>query len=133
AVTFAVCVSVSVFHAVTFAVSIMVFAFIAVVQLAVVAFRELTMISAVIRVARSRRAVVNACGRPMICHTRSALSTNGRARSTAAPKVPTPTKAATATAHVHTTATATHVHTTATAAAANVLVRRISAAREDER
>lgn len=139
AVTFAVCEAVTVFHAITFAVleTIMVLAFIAVVQLAAVALRKPAMVSSVIRVG-GRRAVVNACGRTAISHTRSAratLGTKARARSAATAKACTTAKAwTTATTSMCSDASTAAAHSaTTTAASAAVMALRVSAAREDER
>jgi hypothetical protein len=132
--------AVTIFDAVTFAVleTIMVLAFIAVVQLAAVALRKPAMVSSVICVG-GRRAVVNACGRTAISHTRSAratLGTKARARSAATAKACTTAKAwTTATTSMCSDAsTTTAAHSaTATAASAAVMALRVSAARKDER
>ena len=121
------------FDAVTFAVleTIMVLAFIAVVQLAAVALRKPAMVSSVIRVG-GRRAVVNACVRTAISHTRSAratLGTKARARSAATAKACTTAKAwTTATTSMCSDASTAHSATTTA-----VMALRVSAAREDER
>jgi hypothetical protein len=137
---FAVCEAVIVFHAITFAVpeTIIVFAFIAVVQLAAVALRKLATVSSVIRVG-GRRAVVNACGGAAISHARAALGTKARPRPAAAKACAT----ACTTAKAWTTATtcmcsdasaaATAEASTSATTASAMMALRISAAREDER
>jgi hypothetical protein len=145
-VPFAVCEAVTVFHAITFAVleTIMVFAFIAVVQFAVVALREAIKISAVVCVHVCRRSVINASCRAVISHTRSAraaraaLGTKARARSTAAARTCTTAKAwSTATTSMRSNAATTSMRSNAATAAAatttTVMALRVSAAREDER
>jgi hypothetical protein len=129
AVTFVVSISLPVFHAVTFPITVMVFAFVAAVQLAVVALRELAMISTVIRV-RGRRAIVNACGRAMICHTRparAALSTKGRARPAAHTWTMTTHAAA-----AHTWTVTSHAATTTTAARTAAVMLSVRACRENK-
>ena len=140
AVTFAVCEAVTVFHAITFAVleTIMVLAFIAVVQLAAVALRKPAMVSSVIRVG-GRRAVVNACGRTAISHSRSAratLGTKARARCPATAKACTTAKAWTAatTYMCRSASTTAAAHSpAATTTTAAVMALRVSAARKDKR
>jgi hypothetical protein len=118
----------AIFEAITF------FAFVAVVQFALVALREAIRISAVvcIRVHVCRRPVVNVSGPAAISHTRSAraaLGTKARARFTAAGACTT-VKGSTATTSMRSNAPTA---ATASTSAATVMALRVSAAREDER
>jgi hypothetical protein len=120
-------------EAVTFAVPVTVFAFVTVVQLAVIALREAATICAVVFVrVHNWRTVVNVSGRAVISHTRSArvaLGTEARAWSTATAEASTTATTSRRSSKASTTAAVAST----TAATTAVIARRVSAAREDER
>ena len=122
--------------AISFAVPVTVFAFVAVIQLAVIALREAATICAVVFVrVRGWRTVVNVSGRAVISHTRparSALGTKARARSTATAEASTTTattsrRSSKASAAAVASTTAAAVASTTTA----VIALSVSGARED--